>query len=173
MKTLSNTLKQEFARWDGKSSDVLQSLASKHGKDVDFIETLLELAAQAKFEAAASWLIKASIQAGSKLNEAQAHRFLKLLPAFTNWQSKIHILQCLHLFRIPPDLKNDIVACLRAGLLDQNKFLRAWTYHGWVVLADQYPEYQDEVRQFVKLALRDEPASVKARIRNLPPVAFL
>jgi hypothetical protein len=56
---------------------------------------------------------------------------------------------------------------LRTCLADENKFVRAWAYNGFYLLSQQYPEYQQETEQFFAMAMRDEAASVKARIRNI------
>ena len=49
----------------------------------------------------------------------------------------------------------------------QEKFVRAWAYNGFYLLAVQHGEYEAEARQLLTMALRDEPASVKARVRNV------
>ena len=52
-------------------------------------------------------------------------------------------------------------------LNDDNKFVRAWSYNGLFVLADQYPEFRIEVIHQLKRAREEEAASVRARIRNI------
>jgi hypothetical protein len=69
-----------------------------------------------------------------------------------------------------PISKNEIKtveAFLRVSLTDSNKFIRAWAYNGFYEMAIQYPEYKNETKQFFEMAMRDEAASVKARIRNI------
>ncbi len=61
---------------------------------------------------------------------------------------------------------------MRKCLEDDNKFVRAWAYNGFYELAKQYPEYRTEAGQLFEMALRDEAASVKARVRNVMKQGF-
>lgn len=56
---------------------------------------------------------------------------------------------------------------LRAALIDDSKLARAWAYHGFYWLAEQYPQYTADVEHFFTLAFNDEAPSVKARVRQL------
>lgn len=56
---------------------------------------------------------------------------------------------------------------LRNCLISDNKFVRAWAYNGFYELALQYPAYKTEVKKFLDMAMKDEAASVKARVRNI------
>ncbi len=60
-----------------------------------------------------------------------------------------------------------VVTFLRVGLQDKNKFVRAWSYSGFYLLGQQYPEYQDEAKAYIVAAMQDEAPSVQARLRQL------
>lgn len=61
---------------------------------------------------------------------------------------------------------------LRIAITDNNKFVRAWAYNGFYLLAKQYDEYRVEVEQFFNMAMNDEVPSVKALIRNILKTGF-
>ena len=60
----------------------------------------------------------------------------------------------------------------RHGLTDQNKFVRAWSYNGLYELATSFPSLRKEAERFFDMALADEAASVKARVRNIMKKGF-
>ena len=77
------------------------------------------------------------------------------------------MVQTVPALTITPTRKD---ACLRALLAcvdHDNPFVRAWSYHGLVALADEYAEHRDDVLALLERAAEGEKASVKARIRNV------
>jgi len=91
----------------------------------------------------------------------------KSLGTQEHWEAKLHILQSLPYLPIAERNRKAVEAFLRLTLTDANKFVRAWSYNGFYELARQHPKYQAETEQFFQMAMRDEAASVKARIRNI------
>jgi len=63
--------------------------------------------------------------------------------------------------------KKSVENFLRKTLYNSNKFVRAWTYNGFYLLAKQHPEYHDETEALLESAIKNEAPSVKARIRNI------
>ncbi len=63
--------------------------------------------------------------------------------------------------------KDEIEKFLRECLGNEKKFVRAWAYNGFQILAEQFSEYKEEVSKLFEQALREEATSVKARIRQL------
>jgi hypothetical protein len=55
---------------------------------------------------------------------------------------------------------------LLARLQEENKFVRAWAYHGLYELAKQFGD-SDNVIPLVMKGMNDEAASVRARVRNI------
>ena len=58
------------------------------------------------------------------------------------------------------------MAALTAQATGANTFIRAWSVHGAVVLADQHPAYRDSALDLLAAAEQDDAASVRARIRR-------
>ena len=73
---------------------------------------------------------------------------------------------------IPRTHKKNVETFLRECLVNDTKFVRAWAYSGLYELAFQYPEYKEEAKQLFEMAMRDEPASVKSRIRKVMKEGF-
>jgi hypothetical protein len=66
----------------------------------------------------------------------------------------------------------EVETFLRQTLNDSNKFVRAWSYNGFYQLARHFPQYREEAEAIFEMALRDEAASVKARVRNIIRAGF-
>ncbi|QYK06663.1 hypothetical protein [Shewanella zhangzhouensis] len=114
-----------------------------------------------------TWLLKAWLEQGNRLDDQQSATWLALTPALTQWQARLHILQCLPGFSIPESLRSLTEHMVREALADSNKFVRAWAYTGLDTLARQFPQYRDERNTLFQMSLQDEAPSVKARIRQL------
>lgn len=171
---MENTLNlhESLKQWNGKSADKIKETFNKFKEDPSFSCVLLELIHDPICQKGATWLLKAWLNEGSQLDAPQTAKILDNLNILTHWEAKLHVLQCLPFLTVGSAQKKAVEAYLRITLTDQNKFIRAWSYHGFYELARQYPEYQTEVKQFLEMAMNDEVASVKARIRNIIKKGF-
>lgn len=89
-----------------------------------------------------------------------------VLPQVYEPQASLHILQGEWFAPIASDYTQTVDAFLRKNLQAQQAIVRAWSYHGWAVLAQQHPGYRQEALQLLRMGARDEPASCKARIKH-------
>ncbi len=161
------SLDQEIAAWDGKSADDIAAVYSRHHGQPAFVDSLVEFSKEPAYQKGATWLLKRWFESGNSLDSQQITTVYSSLQALEDWESRLHLLQCIPHMPIEKPMKPKVEFFLRASLTDSNKFVRAWAYNGFYELALQYPEYVDEVQAIFDLALRDEAASVKARIRNI------
>lgn len=115
----------------------------------------------------ASWLVKHHLESNKSLSENERTVVYQLLPALEEWQARLHVLQSIPLMPIPESCWQALEIFLRQSLNDPNKFVRAWTYNGLHELARFNDALREEVDAILEMGLRDEPASVKARIRNI------
>ncbi len=161
------TLEREIAAWDGKSADDIAEVFQSHKDDPGFIDVLIKLLGVSACQKGATWLLKAGLNEANKLNSRQVTEIFSSLDSLQHWESKLHVLQSLPSLAISGREKRRVEAFLRSTLTDKNKFVRAWSYNGFYELSRQHPEYQQETEQMFAMAMRDEAASVKARIRNL------
>ena len=161
------SIDQEIISWDGKSSDDINAVYSRHKNDNFFLLQIIEFAQQEPLQKGATWLLKRHFEGGQNIEESQATKIFGLLPNLEYWETKLHILQCLTYMEIANTEKKETEFFLRKCLTDENKFVRAWAYNGFYELSIQHSEYISEAKQFFKMAMRDETPSVKARIRNI------
>ncbi|MCG8415645.1 MAG: hypothetical protein MI746_15625 [Pseudomonadales bacterium] len=161
------SLDKDIENWDGKSADDIALVFESHHKAPGFVRDLIRLAKQADLQTGATWLLKAWFEADNRCSAMQCKQIYGLLDKLGPWEAKLHILQCMPYMPVAEASKDHVEFFLRTTLSDSNKFVRAWTYNGWHLLAEQFPEYKKEVDQFFEMAMRDEAASVKARIRNI------
>lgn len=160
-------LKQALHNWNGKSAQDIGDIYSARCQQDDFMPEVVSLMADLSLQRGATWLLKHALASGFTLKDDLSREIFGLLTALADWQSRLHLLQSLPSLPIPVADKQRLELFLRACLSDSNKFVRAWAYNGFYLLACAYPEYREEVRQFFQLAMQDEPASVKARLRNI------
>ena len=184
-------LKRQLAAWDGKSKQSITAIYTHFHNHHGFVDALCQSFKDEELHKSASWLLKHLLEQDFKHFKRQ-HKHLKYskediemlfqqqsvslenrqtifsqLKNLQHWQTKLHLLQSLPYLLIIDEYKDGLAQFLRLSLIDQNKFVRAWAYHGFYLLSCEYPQFKEEAEQFLKMGLRDEPASVKARIRNI------
>lgn len=156
-------------QFDGKNLDSLAEIATANEPTESAVNDLLDIVkvGASRQQIAATWVLKHWIESGLQLTERQVTTWLDSLPDLAHWESVLHTLQVLPEVLIPAASAVPLYHFLKCHLVDDNKFIRAWTYNGLDVLAQHYPEYRGETEQLLHLALRDEPASVRARVRQI------
>lgn len=165
-------IKLDIAAWDGKSADDIRRLYDRHCQAPSFVSDIVGLAKQEPLQKGATWLLKRHAENTGCLEPRAVKDIYQLLQKLEHWESKLHILQSIPHMPIPRTHKNRVETFLRKCLVDDTKFVRAWAYSGFYDLAVQYPEYQEEAEQLFEIAIRDEPASVKSRIRKVMKKGF-
>ncbi|MCI5107636.1 MAG: hypothetical protein MRY76_13050 [Pseudomonadales bacterium] len=166
------SLMAQLKQWDGKSADAIGSIYRSACDTAGFEDELISLLQREDCQSGASWCLKAWLEQNHSADQAQSDAILGSLPQLEDWQSKLHVLQCLPYLKVSAKTKSTVENFLRQHLSAENKFVRAWCYNGWFELACDYPEYHQQVQQFFDMAMRDEAASVKARIRKLQKKGF-
>ena len=161
------TMHHKIEGWNQKSAEEIQEVYDLHHQDHNFLSNLLELMSTSSAESGATWLLKEFFERGNMLTSEETHQLFRNLPALHQWASKLHILQCLPYLEIDKADKSRVEAFIRECLLEKNKFVRAWAYNGFYLLAKQHIEFQQEADRLLEDALENEAPSVKARIRNL------
>ncbi len=161
------SLEQAIRAWDGKSADDIEAVYLRHEGQSDLVASLLELSSNPELETGATWLLKRHLERGGRLDAGAIADLFALAPGLQTWEARLHLLQGLLYLRIPESEQPRLEAFVRKCLADPNKFVRAWAYNGFYELARQYPQYRNEAAKLFEMAMRDEAASVKARVRNL------
>lgn len=159
-------LKREIETWDGKSSHTLRKIFDRHKSSPSFLADLINHAQSEALQPGATWLIKRFVEHSDGVGSREAQQILSVIPELREWSAKLHILQCLPHLPIHDDCRTAVESLTRACIIDDRKFLRAWGYGGFYELARQFPQYREEADRLMEIGLRDEPASVRARIRK-------
>ncbi len=165
-------LEDRLRRWDGKSADDIEAIYQSERANNNFSREIIRLAALDATQKGATWLLKHYLEHAGQIEADGITEIYRLCPLLTHWQSKLHLLQCMAYLPIPPTEKATVEKFVRDSLTHEVKFVRAWSYSGFYELARRFPEYQDEARAFFRMGLRDEPASVRARIRKVIQAGF-
>ena len=161
------SIETELRGWDGKSVAVLGEMFARHADAPGFAADLVRLSMDAACQDGATWLLKAWLESGRGLSAAGRRELFDGLAELVSWRARLHVLQCLPYIAIESEDKAALEAFARGAIADDNKFVRAWGYNGFYLLARRYPQYREEARRFFAMAMRDEPASVRARVRAI------
>jgi len=167
----TRSLRQELESWDEKDTDAIRAVYEhQHGKR-GFLGSLIRLSSENYLEIAASWLVKHHLEQhdpAHALTASQAKSWFAAANQFEHWQARLHALQTMALFEVPSGSVRDAKRLIERGLADENKFVRAWAYNGFVVLATTHPRFRVEAEQLLEDAEHTETAaSVRARIRQI------
>lgn len=166
------SIRQDIAAWDRKSADYLGKVYARHANASMFVPEILGLMQEEALQVGTTWLLKRYLDEYGHLPPDVVDDVYASLPTAGHWETKLHVLQSIPNLPIPSGHKSRVEAFLRACLGDEKKFVRAWAYGGFYELARQYPEYRPEAEKLLENALREEPASVKARIRRVTKRGF-
>ena len=161
------SIEQALALWDGKSADDIRVIYASYFEQAGFTDAIVNLTNSESHQKGSTWILKAWLENGNRLESRHVKKIYNLLDELHHWEAKLHILQSIPFMPIENSDKKQIDRFLRITLIDNNKFVRAWSYNGFYELARQYPEYASEAKQFFETAMRDEAPSIKARIRNI------
>ena len=163
------SIREELESFDGKHTDVLDRILSRHRRTNSLIESLVLLMAdqQPSVQTGATWLLKRLAENDVEFKKEHLIALFGSLSELTYWLSKLHVCQMLQYVVIPRGSERNVAWFLERNLYDGNKFLRAWSYNGFYELARQHNEYFDYAIEQIERGETDKAASVKARIRNI------
>lgn len=158
-----------IAEYDGKASDSLASIAAQVEPSPTVLKGLCDLVGsdEARIQSASSWLLRRYVSAGAILSQRQSEQALTVLTADCHWEARLHILQMMGDLTLPSSRVEQLWTALVEQTTDINKFIRAWSYHGLAVIADQHPPYRERGLSLLAAAEQEEAASVRARIRGI------
>lgn len=165
---VASIIRNSLAAWDGKSTDYLTQLYNRYTGAS--LQQVLKIAASlittVELQTAATWLLKHAGGTSCALIAPHSTRILTALPHISTWEAQLHILQMLHCLSITPEQRRPLEYFIRECIVSNNKFVRAWAYNGFGILARTFPQYIAERDQRYEYGLKHEAASVRARIRH-------
>jgi hypothetical protein len=162
-------IRTELELFDGKHTDVLERILSRHRRTNSLIESLVLLVAdkEPRIQAGATWLLKRLAENQVQFKSEHLIALFGSLSELTHWLPKLHVCQMLQYVVIPEESERSVAWFLERNLCDENKFLRAWSYNGFYELAKQRQGYFDFAMEQIEQGEADKAASVKARVRNI------
>ncbi|KKJ76842.1 hypothetical protein WH95_10410 [Kiloniella litopenaei] len=163
-------LQNSLATWDTKSAEDIRKIYAQYVNAPNFEQDLVASLQIKDLQQGATWLLKHHLCQKGLATSIYSDTLFNNLDLFDEWESWLHILQSFEHLIIDISHKKSVEQFVRNSLKSDNKLIRAWGYHGFYYLSQQFPEYQTEVKSLMQKALLSEAASVKARIRNLPKV---
>ncbi len=158
-----------IADYDGKRNNGLELVAAQVDPSRAVLQTLCELvqAEDARIQSASSWLLRRYVDAGAALSLMQTEQALAALTASSHWLARLHVLQMMGNLTLPSTLAEGLWHALVEGTKDANKFIRAWSYYGLAVLAEQHPTYRVRALSLLAVAEHEDAPSVRARVRRI------
>lgn len=145
----------------------LREVYEKYHSSKDFWKSVSEYLLQTDLQPGATWLCKHHTDQKKQIPAKVFSNLLLEAPKFSNWQSKLHVLQLLPAYSIPKHCLDAVNQLSHDALNADNKFLRAWGYQGVFELTKTKPELLPEAKAMFELALQREAASVRARVRHI------
>lgn len=165
-----DTLLCESEHTDAASLD---RLAADHPPENSLLLYLVDLveAGEPRVQCAATALLKRYQETDAVFVWPVVRRLLDVLPCAQCWEATLHLLQILPRLPIPFSRAESLCDVLYDLSKHSNIFVRAWAYSGLHRIAELHPAYRSEVSPLLERAAHEETASVRARLRQLPPLA--
>ncbi len=132
--------------------------------DRDFIDLIFSELSEV--HRCSSWLLKQHIEEKGEITDEALNYLIEHLEMLSHWESRLVMAQSLPLLDNRLGYLPELEDYYRSCVSDQNKFIRAWGYHGLYVLAKRKSEMRPEVETLLQTALIKEAPSIRARIRN-------
>jgi len=159
----------ELGKFNGKHTAPLNKIAQQILHRKGSVSELITCAQSddIKIQSAATWLLKNLNEQGHLFSEVQTVDLINVLSNLNHWDAKLHVLQILPSLTIPSRQFDLLQRNLKDNIRSENKLLRAWSYNGLAVLADQHSSLRTEVNGILSGAQNDQAASVRSRIRQI------
>jgi hypothetical protein len=164
-----NAIADASERFDAASLD---RFVADHTADTSLLLDLCRLAESGdpRIHIAATGLLKRYLERGIPFCDEVVVRLLDLLPSTEHWETTLHLLQMLPRLSIPSSQADTLCGWLGKLTKNSNAFVRAWAYSGLHRVAKLYPEYRTAITRVLQVGAHKESASVRARLRQLPPL---
>ncbi len=165
---MKNEIIDSLKKWDGVHIDYVTNLYKTHCNTPLFFESLVDIYSNEKdLQKVTTWLIKHHYNNGYSLPQTLTEKLANASGTVEHWEAKLHILQLLPYFKLTDESFVKTYDFVRQCLKDENKFVRAWAYHGMYELSIYVPELKSELEHLCNRAMETESASVKAKVKKV------
>ena len=154
--------------WNGVQTEYLIQLYRENYLNPVFFDDLATIYVKEKdLQKTTTWLIKHHYDNGHILPDSLTEKLLAVCKDVENWEAKLHLLQLLSKFKLTKKSIITVEDFVRKCLADDNKFVRAWAYHGLYELTKYIPEMKLEVELLCQRAMETESAAIKSKVRKI------
>lgn len=162
-----NNLEKELENWDGKNMDAIKAVYFNYGQDSNFSNDLIMLCEKLpSMHIATTWLLKHHLENKKTLTPSAVDRFCLLSNVLEHWEAQLHFLQILPKVNLNPKHAEILLPFIDKMLISSNKFVKAWAFNALAICTRLIPDLWPEMKMRFDIALEEEAASVKARIRK-------
>jgi len=156
-------LRERLAAYDGRSPTIPSEAAAQCRNAPGFLATVVQLVADddRMVSEAATWILKAELEAGARLDRAMTDSLIDQLDMMEAWQAKLHICQAVGHLDVPETARETLRSWLTPLLDAERPFLRAWALDALCHLPGTRAD------ALLRRMAEDRSASVRARVRNL------
>jgi hypothetical protein len=164
-----DALAEAIEAWDGKSK---AAIAEVHDilsdADEDYLEILVDYAAEDDLSDGATWLLKHALEKGTAVsNLPDLSSALETATRSTRWPTQLHLLQILPRLDLTGDLRKPAQGLVFTTLASPRAMVRAWAYAGADQLAVAHADLRMRVMKILDRAREEETAaSIQARLRH-------
>ncbi len=162
-------LQNALASYDGSDPSGLQNARAEHCGSPGYLADLVAACSDRRplVVEAATWMLKAEIDAGATLPRSEAAALSDRLDQLHTWASALHVLQALRGFDLDAVLAERYLRWAQTYASHPRPFLRAWSLDAQVVLGAKMPGREADVDAILRRSETDPAASVRARGRKL------
>ena len=162
-----------LAQFDGRATTLLGEAESAFHEQPGYRSALVQLAADAEgtVSSAATWLLKSWLEKGGAITARQTAELCSQLPGVTSWQAQLHLCQSIRFLDVTKGDADAVHRWLMPLLAHDRPFVRAWSLDALASLARQHSHLHAALAKALEHAGQDEAASVRARTRNIGPIA--
>ena len=168
-RNMTSTLETLLHDFDGNSVSMLSEARAKCSKQPGYLDELVRLCAhpQAEISNGATWILKAEVDDGFRLDTQHVDTIARALKHLSSWQAHLHICQAIDGFLLTESQVNSFIDWASSLADHPRPFVRAWALHVVVCLGMQFDRFRHLPQQALDRAKDDRAASVRARARNL------
>ena len=112
----------DLSRFDGKSIVELKSIKAAREHSPELVGELVDITGgeDKNMQIGASWLLRAYLEEGARLSEAQLSRLVDALPAVSAGFARLHICQVMREIEVPPGHAEAFAGFFRACSQSEN-----------------------------------------------------
>lgn len=154
--------------FDGKHVGPLRAIAKRGltAKDLDEVAGFCA-AHDPGAQIAATWLVKAHLEAGGTLTPMQTDKVMEACKRMKPWEAQLHLLQSLPLMTMRKKHITALRPFLNEALTAKKVFVRAWAMSAAVELADLFTALAPMAKTALAEGLHSDKASIRARANAL------